>query len=274
MREEIHYFIPLYINPTHGKSIHTIMYPGVFSLMTRDIQQCFEKSLVTITGGKQFDHSLILNVLPKLMNSAVVSFMNGTTHTSERALRGYFAFHRLFLWACEQYKLVPKINTKLEDFIKNPGARSKANTPNIGDWLTYLSVSPNFGWEHASIAYLKENMLRNVMWYLKEQPNLAKTDDAAVNARRFEDTFRLTKVSRDLLAFQVLFLDIAKPKDLSLQQVFFFSPPITIPPPSSITSVFFSIFFSSWHQCLQIFYRWQSGMMPTMASLQTKWRAK
>jgi hypothetical protein len=57
------------------------------------------------------------------------------------------------------------------------------------------------------------------MWYLKEQPSLAKVDNPQVNATRFEDTFRLTKVSRDLLAFQVLFLDVARPKELTLEQV-------------------------------------------------------
>ncbi len=118
-----------------------------------------------------------------------------------------------------RYKLANLIDTKIDKFIKDPDSRLKNTTPNIGDWLTYLTVSSNFRWEQTSISYIKENFLRNVMWYLNEQPSLANVDDAKVNATRIEDTFRLTKVSRDLLAFQVLFLDIARPKELTLKQV-------------------------------------------------------
>jgi len=68
----------------------------------------------------------VLLVLPKLLNSTVVTFMNGTTHTSERALEGYFLFHQLFLWAVQEYKnLLPDINKTIKDFIGNPDVRLK-----------------------------------------------------------------------------------------------------------------------------------------------------
>jgi len=202
MREEIQYFIPLFINPAHGKNI----------------KACFEKSLATVLGGA-FNAQMVLNVIPKLMNSAVVAFMNGTTHTSERALHGYFAFHRLFLWASAEYKLLATVDQQLKSFVNDPKQRLKNNTPNLGDWLTYLTVSPDARWEHVSITFVKENFLRNVMWYVKTKPSLGDTKDASVDKTRAQDTFNLTKVSRDLLAFQVLFLDIARPKALTLEQV-------------------------------------------------------
>eukprot|EP00026_Physarum_polycephalum_P005749 Phypoly_transcript_05787.p1 GENE.Phypoly_transcript_05787~~Phypoly_transcript_05787.p1 ORF type:complete len:549 (+),score=109.53 Phypoly_transcript_05787:167-1813(+) len=202
MREEIQYFIPLYINPAHGKNIQT----------------CFEKSLSTIAGNP-FDVKLILNIIPKLMNSAVVQFMNGTTHTSERALHGYFAFHRLFIWASTTYKLLPTIDDKLKTFVSDPKQRLKQNTPNLGDWLTYLTVSPDARWENVCVTFVRETFLRNVMWVLKDAPALANLADAGVDKVRAQETFRLTQVSRDLTAFQVLFLDIARPKELPLQKV-------------------------------------------------------
>ena len=57
------------------------------------------------------------------------------------------------------------------------------------------------------------------MWYIKENPALANVADAGVDAVRAQETFRLTQVSRNLTAFQVLFLDIARPKELNLQKV-------------------------------------------------------
>lgn len=70
------------------------------------------------------------------MNSSVVDFMNGTTHTSERALHGYFSFHRLFLWALQTYpSLANAVEGTVLNFIRDPQARLKKNTPNVGEWL-------------------------------------------------------------------------------------------------------------------------------------------
>jgi hypothetical protein len=57
------------------------------------------------------------------------------------------------------------------------------------------------------------------MWYVQDNPSLANVADAGVDKVRAQETFRLTQVSRDLTAFQVLFLDIARPKELNLQKV-------------------------------------------------------
>jgi len=203
MREELHFFLPMYINQKHATLI----------------KKQFEDSCSKMVG-KSFQPSHVLQVLPKLLNSTVVTFMNGTTHTSERALEGYFLFHQLFLWAVQEYKdLLPEINGTIKDFVQNPQARMKKNTPNVGEWLALLTVATDFVWQDAASAYLQENFERNVMWYLKDNPSLANTKDSTVNASRGTETFRRTEVSRNLLAFQVLFLDIARPQGLSLKDV-------------------------------------------------------
>lgn len=144
--------------------------------------------------------------------------MNGTTHTSERALHGYFFFHRLFIWAVETYpNLLQQVNNTIKRFIDNPDNRLKRNTPNVGEWLALLLVSTTHSWQDAANAYLNENFERNVMWYLREEPSLKNTQNR--NPNRLQDTFRLTSVSRNLLAFQVLFLEIAKPKGATLQEI-------------------------------------------------------
>jgi len=55
------------------------------------------------------------------------------------------------------------------------------------------------------------------MWYVKDCPELA--DLRASGSLRIDETFRLTKVSRELLVFQVQFLDIAKPTAMNLKQI-------------------------------------------------------
>jgi hypothetical protein len=161
---------------------------------------------------------LILQLLPKLLNSTVVTFMNGTTHTSERALHGYFFFHRLFLWALETYpNLQEQVNGTVKRFIDNPDNRLKRNTANVGEWLALLTVSTSHTWRDAASAYLNENFERNVMWYLRENSSLRETKSRVPN--RLTETFNRTTVSRNLLAFQVLFLDIARPAGMSLQEI-------------------------------------------------------
>jgi hypothetical protein len=137
MREELHYFLPLCITPEHA---------------TR-IQSRFE-SVISKLAGDDFRPVQVLQILPKLMNSTVVAFMNGTTHTSERALHGYFQFHRLFLWALNTYpNLVGEVDKRVKGFITDPANRLKKVTPNVGEWLALLTVSP-VTWEKASYGKL------------------------------------------------------------------------------------------------------------------------
>src|SRR5690554_1695543 len=142
--------------------------------------------------------------------------MNGTTHTSERALEGYFYFHRLFIWACQTYpNILPKLEKRAKDFVMVPEQRLKSNTPNVGEWLAYLTVSTEATWNRVSQAYLVENFERNVMWYLKEDASLKISQPGQdSHPDRLGTTFGLTQVSRNLLAFQVLLLGVARPSEM------------------------------------------------------------
>jgi hypothetical protein len=55
------------------------------------------------------------------------------------------------------------------------------------------------------------------MWYVKEDAKLGFLDTD--KAYRLKETFERTAVSRKLLAFQVLFLDIAMPKGKSRSEL-------------------------------------------------------
>jgi hypothetical protein len=58
---------------------------------------------------------LIVKIIPNLMAATVVEFSKGTQHTSDNSLNGYFALHRLLLWAIETYPEVQAlIDTRLQ----------------------------------------------------------------------------------------------------------------------------------------------------------------
>ena len=58
---------------------------------------------------------IVMRVIPNLMSATVVEFSKGTQHTSDNHLSGYFALHRLLIWAIEEYpELQDKIDAKLK----------------------------------------------------------------------------------------------------------------------------------------------------------------
>uniref|UniRef100_A0A0B7AYE5 Uncharacterized protein n=1 Tax=Arion vulgaris TaxID=1028688 RepID=A0A0B7AYE5_9EUPU len=80
-----------------------------------------------------------------------------------------------------------------------------------------LAASKKYRWQDVAKAYLNECWRRDVMWYLKDDPELGKIDNS--QEYRLENTFKHTRVSRNLLAFQVVFLDIALPANMTHNQI-------------------------------------------------------
>lgn len=205
MKEEISYFLPLYIHPIHGSEIK-----NQFELTLNEVAKILPKCKPNKTPIEE----MIIKVVPNLMSATVVEFSKGTQHTSDNALNGYFALHRLLLWALETYpRLEKECDRRLKEFIEDENNRSKKACPHIGEWLMLLSASWKYRWQDTAEAYLSESWKRNVMWYVKEDSKLGMLDTD--KAYRLKETYERTKVSRKLLAFQVLFLDIAMPKGKS-----------------------------------------------------------
>lgn len=203
MKEDVKFFLPMYIHPPHGDKI----------------KQTFENSLVQVAGilkscnpKKTPIEEIVIRVIPNLMSATVVEFSKGTQHTSDNSLNGYFSLHRLLLWALEIYPNLQKlIDDRLKEFIENEDKRTKKACPHIGEWLMLLAASSKFRWQDAAMAYMSESWRRHVMWYVKDDAKLGFLDTD--KDYRIKQTFERTAVSRKLLAFQVLFLDIAMPKD-------------------------------------------------------------
>ncbi|XP_076436987.1 uncharacterized protein LOC143276386 [Babylonia areolata] len=208
LKEELTFFLPMFIHPTHGNAIKDTFEETI---------QAVGNMLPSVKNTSTLEEK-ILKTIPNLMAATVVEFSKGTQHTSDNSLTGYFALHRLLLWALDTYpKLQSLVESRLQEFIDDASLRTKSACPHIGEWLMLLSASQKYRWSEASEAYLYESFRRNVMWFVKDDAKLGYLDTAA--DYRLQHTFTRTEVSRKILAFQVLFLDIALPGSLKRKQI-------------------------------------------------------
>ncbi|KAK7479175.1 hypothetical protein BaRGS_00029616 [Batillaria attramentaria] len=167
LKEELKFFLPMYIHPTHGAAIKKTFENTI---------EAVGKILPSVRKSTSFEE-IVVKTIPNLMAATVVEFSKGTQHTSDNSLNGYFALHRLLLWALDTYpKLQPLVETRLKDFIDNEDKRTKRACPHIGEWLMLLSASQKYSWKEASEAYLYESFRRNVMWYVKNDAKLGYLD--------------------------------------------------------------------------------------------------
>lgn len=95
LKEELKFFLPLYIHPLHGAEIKQTFE----DVLTDDIAAILPKCKPKKTPIEE----MVIKTIPNLMSATVVEFSKGTQHTSDNSLNGYFALHRLFLYALETY---------------------------------------------------------------------------------------------------------------------------------------------------------------------------
>ena len=100
MKEDLAFFLPMFINPKHGSMIQ-----ATFERTMNDIAKVLPKC----KPGKTPVEEMVIKTLPNLMSATVVEFSKGTQHTSDNHLAGYFALHRLFLWAIQTYPTLQKL---------------------------------------------------------------------------------------------------------------------------------------------------------------------
>lgn len=97
----------------------------------------------------------------------------------------------------ELYPEVGKdIDSRIEQFIKDPAMRHKDKSPSLGDLLSFVSVSQKFKFENILPLYLEEQLDRQAFWILKAIPELDHTDeknkdkDLIVEEKRSETCFK------------------------------------------------------------------------------------
>ncbi|KAI9331866.1 hypothetical protein BDR26DRAFT_921946 [Obelidium mucronatum] len=153
-----------------------------------------------------FDPVMVLEVLPKLMNTQIVLLCDKGLHNSDAFLTNYFQIHRLFLALVYEFpQLKQLILKRLSDFAKSPSARVKTVVPSLGDLIPLMAVLPNplKAWKNVGPLLLKESMERSVLWACRHAPHLATLkpiQHGDVEPERIKDTFDGSAASMKLWA--------------------------------------------------------------------------
>lgn len=160
-------------------------------------------------GVQKFSPYMVAEVIPKMMNTMVVLLSDKGVHTSEKALSGFCALHRLFIALVKQYpQLQTYIDKEVAAFCSDPEKRHKNETPNLGNFIPLLSVS-TLPWKKVLPLVLSEMLDRNFIWVAKKYQGLSSVQQhnpTTPDFDRLTKTFDASSVSLRLLMFHVQFL--------------------------------------------------------------------
>lgn len=159
-----------------------------------------------------FDCEMVLEVIPKMMNTLIVLICDKGVHASEKAIEGYFLLHRLFVALIQEFpRLRAIIDQRISAFMANESSRHKDRYPSLGDFLPLISVS-RYTWTTPGLARMVMDELfdRSVLWICKAHPELAKIaydrQDVPADHDRLNKSLEATAISKRLIQFHVYFL--------------------------------------------------------------------
>lgn len=199
--EEFKDCIPLYLTDEHFQRGRSRLEEAIFRLSPNWDAECFKPAMV-------------LEVLPKLMNTMVVLLCDKGLEASERAVDGYFLVWRLLAACVETYGLRNEVCSRLSSFKEKEQNRCKEVLPSLGDFIPLLTVCDDarFTWATMSKELMSESLDRNVLWACRANPefSLPKKNilGEGADADRLNATFESTKVSKRLYMFHVHFLEL------------------------------------------------------------------
>ena len=194
-----HWF-PAYIDDVHwhrgGRAAASKMLGRIFSVSLEEVKQRPE---------------LVLDLVPKVLNTMVLSMMKGISHASIAALHAYCQWAHILAGFCQEYPGVQKaIDDKIGSFISGEWGRNKYNCPALGEFLPLLLFTNRYNWAEVAADYLSETFDRNSKWILAQHPQLNNTENeiGRSNAERFRlgSSFACSQTSMRLLCFHVALL--------------------------------------------------------------------
>ncbi len=166
-------------------------------------------SMLCENSTRKFEPGMVLQVLPKLLVTLVVDIMQESTHTSIQALRVFVYFFRMFALLVERHpEVLKEVEARLTAFKADEANRVKDKCSSMGDILAYLLISTRFKCNDLLAEYLDESLDRQVLWMLRDVPELAdvsdnpeETKDAFIDEKRDEVAFKTNIVSNRVLLF-------------------------------------------------------------------------
>ncbi|KAI0174059.1 hypothetical protein BJ166DRAFT_586894 [Pestalotiopsis sp. NC0098] len=165
-------------------------------------------------------YQFMTDIIVKLNNVRIANRNRNSTlnHASDKAIESYFhLFHLLVCLATEDRSIVLAANQVLTSF-KN-GNRSKSFAPNLGHLIVAMLISDIEVTFELRKAIVTEAIVRNVVWTLRQSPELAYREPDAVSAYRLDKTFEASRTSYRLLMFSELFRRVARPDNKPLHEI-------------------------------------------------------
>ncbi|KAK9843303.1 hypothetical protein WJX74_010075 [Apatococcus lobatus] len=216
--QEIQACLPLYLTYEHFERVKA----------GRGLQKalCALAPEQIATGGAPPPAATWLQIMPKLLNTAIVLLMDKGVAASERALVTYCSLHRLFLALAEDFNLFTLAADRMDRFLKVPASRVKAQTPNMGWFIPLLTLGtcPDHTWKRMASMIVEEGLDRSIIWICKHNPDLQESlsrdpNSEGPDTELLEQSFAACSVGLRLIAFHVAFLTlIARPGGSSPQQ--------------------------------------------------------
>ncbi|KAI8584898.1 hypothetical protein BDZ88DRAFT_401723 [Geranomyces variabilis] len=133
-------------------------------------------------------------------------------HASEQMMNGYFHIIHLLLALAHHFpELQGAAEASLIQFQTDEHARTKRETPDLGEFLAQLYMSADRSWENVFDKYFTEMRARNVFWCFdpdrgKGKGYLAYLEEQEVSTLRMEETFESSKTALRMLMFQNVFV--------------------------------------------------------------------
>lgn len=166
-KNQFTHFLPLYLSKGHAKDLS--IHEKFISYICQNKDYVNNPKRMT-----SFNPNMIIKVLPALMNTFVVTFMNGSTYESINALSAYVQIYRLLLAFCAKYPEIRQyVDSKVNEMIKNPETITKKIIQSIGELFPLIALS-SFQWNDMAIQILTEIFDRNVKWLTLKYPELGK----------------------------------------------------------------------------------------------------
>ncbi|AYV82335.1 MAG: ubiquitin-conjugating enzyme [Homavirus sp.] len=187
-------WLPVYINEAH-------FYQNL---------QCMKNTISVLSNGvygtkaNEFKPYMVLRVLPSLMNKMVVALMDNLLHESENAIFAYCHYLRLFMRFVQEYpEIAEMIDEDIANFISHNKYRNKKYVPDIGEFLVWIALSKKYSYydENVQRFVIEEYLARQVFFYNRVDKLIHKEPSAT---KRLAKTFELTKVSNQLLVFNLM----------------------------------------------------------------------